>query len=693
VEFYPNVPFDKYAGQHILWEALKEACRDLEGVAFYRYPIRALHNDVGYEPDTLLVLRDFGVFALECKGIKLEQITEVQGHVWYTQDFYADEIMPVAQAEDQSYAVQGRVNQVPSLRNHVRFHARAVLPYISRQQWMVAELPDQYMVWYQDNLRPANLKKTLQQINEKSPQAPLTDEQWVDLKGVFGAKVARVAQVSVSRTTPVDHPRMVLRAVHERLNHLDQTQLTAALICPPGPQRLRGLAGSGKTVILAKRIALLHARQPESDLAFVFHTKSLHDQTKHRITREYQDILGTIAEPNWNKLRVWHAWGGSNSQGFYHHLCQTTGQPFQRFKFGETNFTQVCEELETNLAKLEFAVPETFDAIFIDEGQDLPHAFYRLALASLRAPKRLTWAFDEAQSIDHLNAPEAALVFGRNEVGQPNVDLRGVYEGGALKSLTMRRSYRTSSRVLMAAHAVNMGLFREGGAIQGLTNREDWQAIGYEMLEGDFTRAGHKIKVTRPSSSHAHPFDSDQTLLEQAQNFAPVVSTFTFNDSEKERTFLVASIKADLERGFKPSDLMVVALDDGYTSKRFLDALQVELAALEIKAHVVGDVWHIADSIPLAHIYRAKGNEATRVYACRFEYANKAINDKSEVHARNGAFVAMTRARLWVTVSSGGEASVLEEIKQAVRQYPFLEFNSFTQRSLQRVVDVVRDDP
>lgn len=697
MEFYPNTPFDKFAGQHVLWEAIKDAFKPDEGAAFYRYPIKAMHNDVNYEPDTLVALREHGVIALECKGIRLEQLTEVQGHVWYTRGFYSDEITPVAQAEDQAYAVQGRVFQIAALRNAVRFHARAVLPFITRAAWEGAGLPEQSMVLFQDDLKPAALRAAVAAMNARHAQPALSDAQWGALRGVFGAKVVSVANVSVPRDAPANHPRRVIKSAFDRIAQFDQAQLSAALVTPPGPQRLRGLAGSGKTVILAKRIAALHARHPEWDLAFVFHTKSLYDQVQHRILREYQDLLGTTAQPNWTRLRVWHAWGGTHQQGFYHHLCQVTGQPTERFKQGEVDFTGACDRLEARLSAQHMALPELFDAVFIDEGQDLPHSFYRLALASLRDPKRLTWAFDEAQSINRLSAPEAAVVFGRDASGLPNVDLSRRYEGGAQKSLTMRRSYRTPNRVLMAAHAVNMGLFREGGAVQGMTNREGWEAIGYEVLEGDFTREGQPMRVQRPTGSHAHPFDADPALLEAALSVAPVIDLYAFTGSERERTFLAASLKSDLERGFKPEDLLVVALDDGFASKRFLVALQTDLAQAGIRAHVVNDTWQVEGSVALSHIYRAKGNEAARVYACRFEFAHQAVGGqsdrKTEVQARNGALVAMTRARFWLTVSSGGPAPVLEEVRRAAAQYPLLAFESFTQRTLQRVLEIADDEP
>ena len=171
MEFYPNTPFDKNAGQHLLWDAIKDAFRPDEGLAFYRYPIKARHNGIHYEPDTLVVLRGHGVVALECKGIRIEQLTEVQGHVWYTRDFYSYEINPVEQAVNQMYAVQGQVFQVPSLRDAVRFHARVILPFITRAAWIGAGLPEQSRVLFQDDLTPAALRATFSAMNTEIGRA------------------------------------------------------------------------------------------------------------------------------------------------------------------------------------------------------------------------------------------------------------------------------------------------------------------------------------------------------------------------------------------------------------------------------------------------------------------------------------------------------------------------------------------
>jgi superfamily I DNA and RNA helicase len=94
--------------------------------------------------------------------------------------------------------------------------------------------------------------------------------------------------------------------------------------------------------------------------------------------------------------------------------------------------------------------------------------------------------------------------------------------------------------------------------------------------------------------------------------------------------------------------------------------------------------------VTLANIFQAKGNEAWKVYAARFHMATRPLawRGEEELHKRNQAFVALTRARLWC-VATGLEGPVFEELRRAVAQAPELVFPAFNRRSLRRVTDEV----
>ena len=133
-----------------------------------------------------------------------------------------------------------------------------------------------------------------------------------------------------------------------------------------------------------------------------------------------------------------------------------------------------------------------------------------------------------------------------------------------------------------------------------------------------------------------------------------MIETHAFDTEAEERAWIVANIERDLEIGFRAEDMLVVALDNGYGSKQYLRDLAALLGQRKVNAYVAeGDTFRVAGAVTLANVFRAKGNEAHRVYACRLELGTKAFEERTEVHARNGAFVAMTRTKLWVRVSAG----------------------------------------
>ena len=59
------------------------------------------------------------------------------------------------------------------------------------------------------------------------------------------------------------------------MNMLDQNQFNGIYNKIDSHMRIRGLAGSGKTILLVKKMAYTHFKNRELDLAYVFYTKSL----------------------------------------------------------------------------------------------------------------------------------------------------------------------------------------------------------------------------------------------------------------------------------------------------------------------------------------------------------------------------------------------------------------------------------
>jgi superfamily I DNA and RNA helicase len=92
----------------------------------------------------------------------------------------------------------------------------------------------------------------------------------------------------------------------QSITNLDLQQSKAVLETVNGVQRIRGLAGSGKTIVLARKVAYLHAKNPDWKIAVTFNTRSLKKQFENLITSFVYEQTNEL--PNFEKIKIIHAW-------------------------------------------------------------------------------------------------------------------------------------------------------------------------------------------------------------------------------------------------------------------------------------------------------------------------------------------------------------------------------------------------
>ncbi len=699
MRFYPNESPNENQGERTLWNQLHHAFKGDEGVVYYRYPIFSVRGSQRREPDFLIVSRKFGIWVIECKGARINQIREIQGHEWIMDSWYTGVMTPVRQAEDQMFEVKALLQRDRQLRGlGIVLDYRVALPFISRHEWEVAGWASHHavqgVVLTADELERGPFREHLTRAG-LAHMPELDDEQWEALKGLFRGSVPDRQPRQVPTGTPRHSPVRLMQRLENRLRQLDEIQERVACETPDGPQRIRGLAGTGKTVLLARRAARMHAAHPDWDIAFVFYTRSLYQQVQELVQRCFRDLTGEA--PDFSRLRIWHAWGAKNQTGFYREAALRWGQRPQnvgnaRNALGvvgalHDGFKWVCDELEKGVAD---RAPEPFlDAVLVDEGQDLPPSFYRLARLALRPPSRLYWAYDEAQGIGSQIVPRAAEIFGVDDGGRPLVDLAGRYPCGISKAHNLNRCYRTPSDLLAIAHAVNMGLQRAGGPLQGVTTREDWHDLGY-VVDGDFSAAsvasGREVVIERDEAACGHPLD-DPAFVRDIDP-GPRLQLVKTNGDRATLRIIVAGVAADVAAGIPPEDILVITLPDTWPSARQIGNA---LRRAGINAFVAGgngapNAFRQAGHVTISNIFRAKGNEAWKVYVSGLHSVDQAAGQATadeEIVRRNQVFVALTRTRVWCT-AIGDPGPLMEEMQRLLDDAPRVRFPAFNQRVLQR---------
>lgn len=174
----------------------------------------------------------------------------------------------------------------------------------------------------------------------------------------------------------------------------DTRQMEAILSDTIGIQRIRGMAGSGKTIVLARKAVELHTAHPDWDIVVTYSTRTLKDQLISLISRFYA-AKNDGAKYNDTKLKVMQSWGSARSKGVYYEVCLRHGiEPMNvteakgTFRTQEGLFSKVCGELLSSVENFH----KMYDCILIDEAQDFDKNYLQLCLKILDSNKRLVYA-------------------------------------------------------------------------------------------------------------------------------------------------------------------------------------------------------------------------------------------------------------------------------------------------------------
>ncbi len=465
-------------------------------------------------------------------------------------------------------------------------------------------------------------------------------------------------------------------------------QSRAVIETVDGIQRIRGLAGSGKTIVLALKAAYLHAQHPDWRMAVTFQTRSLKEYFR-RLIGEFC-VAQTNESPDWDTLRVLNAWGapgGGEQDGIYHEFCETNGSRYfdflaARSRFGRgREFEGACDHaLQHNRHS-----DQPYDAILVDEAQDLPPAFLRVCYSLLKENKRIVYAYDELQNLSSEPLPSPITIFGEG----------ARWDGEASRrDIILEKCYRNSRPVLTTAHALGFGVYRspEAGRSSGLVQMFDdpklWDEVGYRVTSGSLV-GGSQVSLRRTSET-SPPF------LEEHSPVHDLVRFERFDNEKHQSQWLVQKIKENIEQDqLSPEDIMVVHMNPISTRNK-LGPIRRRLLDAGIQAHLAGvhthrDVFFQRGSVTFTGIHRAKGNEVPMVYVVNAQDCWSSPINLATI--RNRLFTAITRSKAWVRVCGVGDgmAALSEEYRLLAQSDYHLRFEYPTDQELAKMRIVHRD--
>lgn len=495
----------------------------------------------------------------------------------------------------------------------------------------------------------------------------LSKEEFDDLKatieGSKGIPLLRKREIK----DPKDYTNSkgaILSAIENEIYNFDMEQKRAALFVLDGAQRIRGLAGSGKTVILAMKVAIIHLQFPDAEILYTYYTKSLNDLVKNLITRFYRQFADQ--DPNWEKIHIMHAWGGVYLEGVYSNACQLNNVPklnlteAKRYSRKDP-FDYICEELNKH------DLIQQYDYAILDEAQDFPVNFYRLC-RKITYNNRVIWAYDDFQNILNINIQDEKETFGKDKDGKYYIDFSK--QTSELQDLILHRCYRTPMKILVAAFSLGLGIYNKENEnyriLQRLENNQHWNSLGFEVEQGN-SQDNSEMVIGRPT-------DNSSQIKNKLLNNDNVIHVRKCNSYIEEAEYIVDCIKHDLEKELRPEDICVICLDHVnvkkyfYQIEGFLDSNGIASFNL-LNAPSTNTIYKIKDHVTLSTIFNAKGNEAGCVYIIGIDAV---FNDKNNIIERNKIFTAMTRSLAWVTMTGCDES-----VKYCVQELEELKKNDF----------------
>ena len=491
-----------------------------------------------------------------------------------------------------------------------------------------------------------------------------------------------------------------LRTLENSIATLDSLQSRAVIETVEGVQRVRGLAGSGKTIVLALKAAYLHAQHPDWRIAVTFNTRSLKSQFTRLIETFVVEQTGEA--PLWENLQVINAWGapgGASRTGVYYQYCKAAEIPYYDLSFAKNKFSYGKEfEGVVELALSAGAPSEhLFDAILIDEAQDFSPNFLRMCYAMLSSERRLVYAYDELQSLNERSLPPPEEIFGFKDDGvTPNVQFTEPVPGRPSQDIILETCYRNSRPVLATAHALGFGIYRDidpksgTGLIQMFDNAQLWREVGYEVV------GGH-LEDGRPVSLARTP-ETSPAFLEEPKAAAPLIEFVCLRSEDEQARWIADAIEQNIGDDELSHDDIIVINPNPLTTVKQVAGPRKILFDKDIRSHVAGvdtssDIFFAvdSDSVAFTGIFRAKGNEAGMVYVMNGQDCYSAYGNTAKI--RNQLFTAITRSKAWVRVVGYGDnmRKLVEEYERIAAADFQLNFTYPTEETRKHLNVINRD--
>lgn len=656
-----------------IWNMVNQQVMSSRGECGYKLPMLGM-VDHSCIPTIVLISADHGIVLIEVVKPKIKNVLEQE--YWQTEsgdeifsrdlivEFYHDEVNKRIKRSSILYDRKKNQSLVP-VRKLLIFkqNTRAELDAIGMEEDLLCEYitSDEYLFKLGDFFQ------------QKKMPAGLDDAQLDKCVSALDGTSSFERDALHKKIKKLETVNDFIQKSLDVTFRQDDTQRQVSLQLPNGPQRIRGLAGTGKTIVLSLKAAISHLTFSDYKILFLFNTQSLYNQINELIEKYY---IPEAKKPiDRSKLLVRHGWGGKEQPGLYSDLCEKYG--VRRLTFDDVRgrgdgLAMVYADFLKNAGD---RLESEFDIVLIDEAQDFPPEVFEVVYKITKNPKRIVWAYDDFQTLKdvHIRPPEQ--LFGKDKNGKPNMSsdlLRGTYEG-IPKDFILANCYRNPRRVLTIAHAIALGVYSKSGLVDSIDSKQDWNALGYDLVKPDSAviKAGDIVEVSRDKKFSRNRLE--QFLEEEGRGSSKLIQYQSFPDMDSQLSKVADEIERLItKQEVDPREIIVITLDTS-SAETYLKNLRVLLNQKNINSIIPGYVekssaFKNEGCVTLTTPFRAKGNEGNVVFVINAQQTITQLGFRG----RNSFFVAVTRSRGWCHIYGQGSAmaELIEEIKQVEAAYP-----------------------
>lgn len=427
-------------------------------------------------PDVLLCHPDVGLLFVEVKGHSITEIEGLKaGKLIVKQGGQRRPVDPIRQAESAQFDVKNALESTLNGGPLPLFNIMVAFPNITADVWHRSGYHEAYPshnLLFRSTLLDSDILRLQVQtlvgsnLAKSRKQQPLTNEQITAIKRIFG-DTAVINDYSRHRRDGLRIDSLGTKfddvALMEKYLSPEQQELSR-LYVNGYPRLIRGVAGSGKSVVLANLVAryanrwlhqtmgmyFMESAQP-LHIGVVCFNRSLVPMLQQKIQTAYrQQTLEDLPD---GVVQVTHFNGIFYEWGRQRQLIDYLSP------YAEQDSVTRAKFYHQQLPRLAQRDPDLFqsmlyDAIFVDEGQDFAPEEYQLLLDLMRADpitgeKTLVIFYDDAQNL-----------YGHS---RPNWKQIGLDVQRGDRARVMKECFRNTREIVELAFNVLLGTQSEDG--------------------------------------------------------------------------------------------------------------------------------------------------------------------------------------------------------------------------------------